>query len=831
MNVGYSNKVSAKSGAAEPLNWERVQEALQEATRQIAPVWPLKHFVAVNPYLGQTDMPFEEAAERLAAVGGIQMSLPVDFYVQKIEAGIISRTHLNAAFEHFDLNPENTGKWIADLASLDSDSNPVVLSYADIATEQSGQDWNRFMVSRISTWAASYFDSGQATWSAAQNQEGPYTSWKKEAEVDRTPGISGLKDFRKAVQNLPDQQDEAIMKALEILELNEDALPLYLHRVLLRLGGWSAYAARIDWDNKLYGKPSGTLMELLTVLVSWEACLKQSMDDSGIQVLWESNLRALEQLDQQGAFLEQVRNRLVLQEAFDCSMQENLITKINKAPKPEKPRTKEAMAQAVFCIDVRSEVFRRNLEMVDEEIETLGFAGFFGFPINYIPIGKEAGEAQCPVLIPSGPTIKETLADAHEAQKAHADRVRKGHAQQIWKSFKSGAISCFSFVSPLGLSYLPKLFTDSFGLTRPVPNPNDTGLNAKNKKGKTVSLASEDHLGISTGLPVEQRVEMARKALKAMSLTASISPLVMIVGHGATTVNNPHATGLDCGACGGHSGEANAKVAAAVLNDAQVRQQLNEEGFQIPEQTVFLACLHDTTTDEVSIFNEQEVPASLSSELKQLKASLSKAAQASRAERALRMPITGDVDTAVKSRSKDWSQVRPEWGLAGCSAFIVAPRSRTSHIDLGGKSFLHSYNWKQDQEFAVLESIMTAPMVVTSWINLQYYASSVDNTHFGSGNKTLHNITSGIGVLEGYSGDLRVGLPLQSVHDGEGFQHEPVRLNVIIEAPIEAMNGVLSKHASIRQLCDNSWIHLMAMNEEGQVAYRYTGNLEWEPIT
>ena len=108
----------------------------------------------------------------------------------------------------------------------------------------------------------------------------------------------------------------------------------------------------------------------------------------------------------------------------------------------------------------------------------------------------------------------------------------------------------------------------------------------------------------------------------------------------------------------------------------------------------------------------------------------------------------------VLFRSKDWSQTRPEWGLAGCSAFVVAPRSRTKDINLEGQSFLHSYNWEQDQNFGVLEAIMTAPMVVTSWINLQYYGSAVDNTHMGSGNKTLHNVTAGIGVLEGYSGNL-----------------------------------------------------------------------------
>jgi hypothetical protein len=208
------------------------------------------------------------------------------------------------------------------------------------------------------------------------------------------------------------------------------------------------------------------------------------------------------------------------------------------------------------------------------------------------------------------------------------------------------------------------------------------------------------------------------------------------------------------------------------------------------------------------------------------------AGHATRAERSLRLVSDSncDIDKAILTRSKDWAQLRPEWGLAGCSAFVVAPRERTKGIDFKGKSFLHSYEWKKDQEFSVLELIMTAPMVVTSWINLQYYGCTVDNKNYGSGNKTLHNVTAGVRVLEGYSGDLRVGLPLQSIHDGERFQHDPLRLSVIIEAPIKAMNSILEKHKGVKDLCDNSWIYLMAMDEEGKVSHRYNGNLTWVEV-
>ncbi|MDP5081906.1 MAG: DUF2309 domain-containing protein, partial [Winogradskyella sp.] len=340
-----------------------------------------------------------------------------------------------------------------------------------------------------------------------------------------------------------------------------------------------------------------------------------------------------------------------------------------------------------------------------------------------------------------------------------------------------------------------------------------------------ITLRTENNL---SGISSEERIKMAEGALKAMSLTSDFASLVMIVGHGSSTVNNPHATGLDCGACGGHTGEANSKVAAAVLNDAEVRKALVEKGIEIPESTWFLACQHDTTTDKVTIFNENLIPSSHTHEIIELKESLEKAGKTARQERALRMNIeVKNVEKEILMRSNDWSQTRPEWGLAGCSAFVVAPRTRTKELDLGGKSFLHSYDWEKDTEFGVLELIMTAPMVVTSWINLQYYASTVDNKHFGSGNKVLHNVVGGFGVLEGRGGDLRTGLPWQSIHDGEKYQNEPLRLNVIIEAPIEAMDNILAKHESVKHLCDNEWIYLFAMDENGKIAYKYTRDHNW----
>jgi uncharacterized protein YbcC (UPF0753/DUF2309 family) len=806
-------------------------DSMRKACKKIAPVWPLENFVAVNPYLGHSSKKFENVAQELAAAGGIQMTLPIAFYLQKLKEGKLREKDLDTCLRKHDWDSD-VSDFINNLENtIDAEESNSISTFADIASLSDAKDWNRFMTGRISVWAASYFDKGQASWSAANKNLSPFAAWKQEASIDRSPELNGLQGFRNFVKALPDDPYAATQIALDRLGLPRKALSLYLHRVLLRLGGWSAYAARLDWDNELYGGEDGKLLEFLAVLVSWEAALLQSLNSPELSARWQEAIKVLSEADLQKNINLQLQSKLILQEAYDLSAQQNIVLKFQEHKAEKKNNQRQAKAQAIFCIDVRSEVYRRNLELVDNDIETLGFAGFFAFPIKYVPLGHADGEAQCPVLLTTGPTIKESLASADENEKALEHRLLHRQIRQVWKTFKSGAISNFSFVSPMGLSYLPKLFTDSFGLTRPVANPNDVGMKKASIKKKSISLTSESWQNETAGIPLEQQISMAKNALNAMSLTENFAQFVLIVGHGSSMVNNPHATGYDCGACGGHTGEANARVAAAVLNNSAVRTALQKEAIHIPNNTVFLACLHDTTTDEVLIYNENDVLSSSEKALDELKQSLLLAGKSARTERSLRLNSdSSNTDKAILGRSKDWSQIRPEWGLAGCSAFVVAPRERTKGINLEGKSFLHSYNWKKDAGFSVLELIMTAPMVVTSWINLQYYGSAVDNKQYGSGNKTLHNVTAGLGVLEGYSGDLRVGLPFQAVHDGDQYQHEPQRLQVVIEAPIEAMNDILEKHQSVRDLCDNGWIYLLAMDANGQVSHRYTGDLKWEKI-
>ena len=485
-----------------------------------------------------------------------------------------------------------------------------------------------------------------------------------------------------------------------------------------------------------------------------------------------------------------------MQDALENAWRRKLFGRL-AAPTEPSPATEDAV-HAVFCIDVRSEPFRRALEAQDLRISTGGFAGFFGLALE-VRSGHETGAAHCPALI-----LPSLIATSSASQSSLATG---------WKELLDSAVraplTSLGFVETLGLGYVLKHIAAAaapmFG------------------KSETAALRKPDAYTISQaeGIPVDLdgRTDLAEAMLRGMGLTAAIAPVVVLVGHCASTRNNAHAASLNCGACGGHSGEANAVVAAELLNDPAVRRELAIRGVVVPSATVFVPALHDTTTNSVTFLLDPARP--LSDAVQQTMRWFAAAAQA--VSRPAQQSILPGM---AAGRSKDWSAVRPEWGLAGCAAFIAGPRSATRHVDLKGSAFLHTYDWHKDDGFAVLRQILTAPLVVASWINLQYFAATRDNARFGGGNKLIHNVVAGIGVIEGAGGDLRPGLPLQSLHDGEDFVHTPLRLTALIEAPGDAILSTIGEHEHLRQLLDNHWISLFR-TVDGVPVERYVGGLRW----
>jgi uncharacterized protein YbcC (UPF0753/DUF2309 family) len=334
--------------------------------------------------------------------------------------------------------------------------------------------------------------------------------------------------------------------------------------------------------------------------------------------------------------------------------------------------------QMIFCIDVRSEVFRRHLEAAGDNLQTFGFAGFFAMPLEIVPLATAYGPSQCPVLLSPGFRVHERLRGVPHDDAVNAAvisrrrQVRLG--RKIWKVFQTSATSCFSFVESLGLVYLPKLLTDSLGWTRPVMKAQGDGLG-----GRPVSLLGPDlDFGGPDALAAEKKVDLATGMLKNLGLTSDFARIVVVCGHGAEVVNNPYKAGLDCGACGGHSGEPNARVAAGLLNDPAVRTGLAARGIEIPADTWFVPAVHVTTTDEIRFFDTGCLPADHVEEFATVRRWLDRTGAATRRERTRRLGdaarIGGEAD--ILRRRRDWSEVRPEWGLAGVAVVGVLSRAR-----------------------------------------------------------------------------------------------------------------------------------------------------------
>jgi uncharacterized protein YbcC (UPF0753/DUF2309 family) len=780
-----------------------IAQAIEAASRAIPPLWPLASSVAVNPFLGQAGEPLEKAAARLARVAGIAVTMPRAWYLKRIESRAIAPKDLEQALASAapsDLRPTSVAELLA-AARKPAEKPHALPTVADLAAEVSGIDWPRVVEDRLGAWGSGYFDVGQAIWMAPRGRS-TYSAWRGVATHDLTPEIIGLSGFAMHVARAPRMATDGVRRAVSVLSLNPSALTTYFHRLLMSLGGWAQYARYLLWQAELAGQTDSTLSDLLAIRLVWEEALYERYADQ-ISGRWSEVCAAY------AAPIAPTPDQLIdviLQEAAEYAAQ-NALAKVLNTPVAAAERRGRPALQAVFCIDVRSEVFRRALESTSSEVQTLGFAGFFGLTAAHRRFASDVTELRLPVLLTPG--IRSVSGGPDDAGADQSLRF-KARARRAWGRFKLAAVSSFAFVEATGPLYVGKLVRDAL---------------AREHGPVTQDPAPR----LDPPLDLATRAQAAETVLRAMSLTRHFARLVIFAGHDATVVNNPHASALKCGACGGYSGEVNARLLATLLNSQDVREELAARDIVIPADTLFLGALHDTTTDEVTFYRQDHDTSSHSADLRQAADWLAIAGGLTRAERARRLP-NATSGRSIAFRSRDWSEVRPEWALAGCQTFIAAPRHRSAGRKLKGRAFLHDYDWRQDTGFGVLELIMTAPVVVASWISLQYYGSTVAPEIFGAGNKLLHNVTGGIGVIEGNGGVLRAGLPWQSIHDGDHYEHEPLRLSVCIEAPQEAMNDILRKHAGVRALFDNRWLYLFGLNEAGSMATRYAGDLAWTSL-
>lgn len=804
-----------------------LEAACEQACHAITASWPLDRSVAVNPHWARLHMPVRRVAARMAVLGGIHVFAPRPRQRQAWQKGRIQAPDLAYALA---IQPAaQAAGWTPErlVAALDSELRtpqlPLLIDVLDTDPHRNARlSWRQAITHQVSQTCAAYFDTRQAEWQPERHQD-LYAFWRDTLRHDHGIGtLMGLGGLGRALQSLPATRREAEDRVMERLQLPVAIWPDYLEALLLTVNGWASWCAYLRWQAGLEEQSDEHLRDLLAIRLAWGSILLDGKDDAHARQAFGALQQAWRQAP---ALLAQCEDELladeVWQAALEAGYQRELAGRLASVSASQAP-SPAAEVQAAFCIDVRSEPMRRALETSWPAIQTLGFAGFFGLPVAYSPLGTPVKRPQLPGLLApqlevteqilaasiGGDTRNEALED--NARRARGNRLALSHR---WLSASRWPGAAFSFVEAAGVGYLAEMGHWLHPSTRPRVNDDLTGLPSHLK-----------HLCRPTlqGLALEEKTSLAAKVLNAMGLAHGLAPLVLFVGHGSQTHNNAQASALDCGACCGQAGEANARSLARLLNDPAVRDGLARQGIAIPADTWFLGALHNTTTDEIEGFDLDLMPPAARERWDRLDAVLRQAGDQVRRERAPRLglkPRNGYAPLLqqFRRRANDGAQNRPEWGLAGNAAFLIAPRWRSQAVDLDGRCFLHDYDPGQDPQGALLEQLMTAPMLVTHWINWQYHASTCDPDRLGSGNKLLHNVVGGhIGLFEGNGGDLRIGLSRQSLHDGERWVHEPLRLTVVIDAPAPMIERVIEAHAVVRQLVDNGWMHLWRWSADGR---------------
>lgn len=830
----------ASAGCSHLLNpHAAIDQACARACHAIAPTWPLDRAIAVNPHWSRIGMPVRQVAARMAALGGIQVYPPRREQQHAWQKGRISPADLALALRQVPeaqaqgLTMQQCVSALTTLAPIKQ--LPLLIDLLDNdPLRHQRLSWRQAITHQISQACASYFDAHQADW-RPQSEQDLYAFWRDTLQHDHGIGLlMGLPRLVETVDALPAHAEDAERWMLQRLDLPQAVWADYLESVLLTVNGWASWCSYLCWQARLEGTTAPPhLRQLLAIRLAWDVLLLESRDEEtcrsalhALRQAWEAAPQVLQ--DGQAALLVDE----VWQLALEAGYQRELALRLSNASAASLP-TQEVEVQAAFCIDVRSEPMRRALEAACPAIQTIGFAGFFGLPVAYTPLASQARRPLLPGLFAPAIEVTDQVTSADAAGRAGdralqdaAGRIRQGRLAlgDRWQAASRWPSAAFSYVEAAGLGYLGKLG----GLWRPglADRERDDlcGLPARYRALCRPQLV---------GLDLDAKVALAARVLRAMGLERNLAPLVLFIGHGSQSANNSHAAALDCGACCGQTGEVNARSLALLLNNQAVQRGLRGMSLDIPENTTFVACLHNTTTDEIEGFDLDLLMPRARLHWERLQEVLKRACDQVRRERAPRLQLDPTESSAAllkqfRRRANDGAQTRPEWGLAGNAAFVIAPRWRTQGVMLAGRSFLHDYDASQDADTTLLEQLMTAPMLVTHWINWQYQASTCDPDKFGSGNKLLHNVVGGtLGVFEGNGGDLRIGLPRQSLHDGERWIHEPLRLTVVIDAPQSTIDAVIARHAVVQQLLDNGWLHLWRFHASGFLRYTQGG---WSPL-
>lgn len=743
---------------------------------------------------------------------------------------------------------------------------PAPKRHRDALLRLGGDDPDLTVTAELIRLSAVFLDHGQALQAMPHRVDGflAATAFLFEAGTPEPRGCPGVRDDIRAAARARRPARTIIADVLRALSVPDSDAEDYVLRSALALPGWTGMFARLERHPEEHPVESRVALEdfLAVRLLHDRRSIELEARAAGLPVEWPA-LRALaERAATRSPLLDawllagvarharlthhmldalpdetihdlwhavdaapRVMRQRVWQEAYEGSYRRHVLdglASLRAHRQQIRAVAARAEAQFVFCIDEREESIRRAIDEQPGRFETFGVAGFFGMAIDYQGLYDPTPAAYCPVVVTPQHEIHEaplyTDRDWHVARAGwrarwqSAGRLMHRHSRTL-----SGGAGLSFLLGPLAAATaLARVVAPRASLAwrdgirdRFAPRP-ATRLSSLREDG---GFATPTDRGKLLGFALDEAADRVAALLRNIGLVRDLAPIVVILGHGSTSLNNPHESAHDCGACGGRRGEANARLFADMANRPEVRAALLARGIAIPSDTWFVGALHDTADDGVRYADLNQLPATHVAHFERAHATLERARAVAAAERVRRFddaPLAMSPESAlrhVETRASHLAQPRPEYGHCTNAACVVGRRELTRGLHLDRRAFLVSYDPSIDPELAILERILAAVGPVGAGINLEYYFSSVDNEHFGCGTKLPHNVTGLIGVMSGHQSDLRTGLPLQMVE-----LHEPMRLLLIVEATPASLLAIAGRQAEVRELVVNEWVQLVSVD-------------------
>ncbi|MCZ2356190.1 MAG: DUF2309 domain-containing protein [Bacteroidia bacterium] len=765
---------------------------------------PLKYFIHHNTLHAFQDKNFHEALRVSAQNFGYQVYLPLEDYRKMYQKGQIQEAVLARCIKEAK-GEQSLQEWQDKLLhhKYDETHHQYVGNLRAYWKKGCKINLDKYVHPTLFKVLGAFLDQGIA------NQKFPYYQLPFLEAIKKIEqhSYSSLFKTKRAKKLLLEEKD--LLQALFDLIIGDEMLvERYLFDQQFAHPGWSGMFCVLEENpDTLVDKRIVSLQDLIT----FELLLELDTLDERYGEKWKPISAYLPADFKRDALSEFSYNELfevfsLWQEAFEWSYYDGVLKGISITYKNNIQEEQHSF-QAVFCIDDRECSFRRHLEATDSLCETFSTAGFFNVAFYFQPENGKFLTKSCPAPQSTPYLIQEQQAEKHH----HKDTLIHNQTHSFWGGLLASPTIGFWSAIRLGINIL---------FPSEIPEAVSSFKHMSQKSQLTIDYTGQRQHDLQVGFSVPEMVERVTGFLLGIGLVENFAPIVYIVGHGASSINNTHYAGYDCGACSGRAGSVNARVVAYMANKPEVRKLLTQKGIVIPETTQFIGALHDTTRDEVAFFDE-EILTSVNERkhqenLRVFESSLQENAK----ERSRRFLLVDSKKSAkkvhqqVKQRAFSLYEPRPEWNHATNALCLIGKRENSKQLFLDRRAFLNSYDYRIDPDGSILLGILNAVTPVCGGINLEYYFSRVDNYRLGAGTKLPHNVMSLIGVANGIDGDLRTGLPRQMVDI-----HDSLRLLVIIEHFPDAALQIVKANPATYEWYINDWIHLAVIHPENKKVF------------